>query len=158
MSVKLPADVHTPDQLSATVLDVRAYNAAMHDSIVRGHISHTKPEPPSISELLSTLISGNNIDLQDSRALDELAKELERLLTKAPVAHITLAALPGRGLRREITQWFRTNIDPHMLLTFTARGDLGAGLVLQTGSRLYDFTFRRRILDNKKRIAEIAGV
>jgi F0F1-type ATP synthase delta subunit len=66
-----------------------------------------------------------------------------------------LAALPNRAMKRMIVEWFRREVHPQLLLTFSARGDIGGGFILRAGSKQYDFSFRGKILSNKQRIVEI---
>jgi F0F1-type ATP synthase delta subunit len=72
--------------------------------------------------------------------------------------HLTLGAPATRTLKRQLTVWFRSQIHPDSLLTFAARSDIGGGLILRAGSRVYDFSFRSKILENKSRIMELANV
>lgn len=148
--MNLPAAIYSPDQISAAILELNTYQAALHDAKVRNLSS------PEAGHLLNELFSSLNIDSQNSQAIEELLQTLETMLTKAPVVHLTLAAAPTTAIKQQLTAWFRTEISPTILLTFAVRSDLGGGVVLSTGSRVYDFSFKRQLLSNKKRIAEIA--
>ncbi len=69
-----------------------------------------------------------------------------------------LAPKPAtRTLKRQLTVWFRAEIHPYALLTFALRSDLCGGIVVQTGSNLYDFSFREPLINNRRRIAELAA-
>ncbi|HSE60799.1 MAG TPA: hypothetical protein VLA88_00735, partial [Candidatus Saccharimonadales bacterium] len=70
---------------------------------------------------------------------------------------VVLAAPANRTLKRQLTVWFRTQIHPLSLLTFTFRTDIGGGIILQAGSHMYDYSFRAVILDNKQRLMEFAA-
>lgn len=156
MSVALPTDVYSPDQLSELLLQLQDVI-----SVVRGNIARTgngQAEPVTLSPELEQLLTGNTIAVDDTDALESLAQELEIILDKAPSVHVLLAAMPGRAIRRQLVTWFRTEVNPLTLLTFAARSDLGGGAIVQAGSHLYDLSFRRSIIDNKARLTEIAGV
>lgn len=156
-SLPLPDDVYSPDQMSVAILELSDYQNALRDALVHTTAGSKKPtETPEPSAHLASLASSANIDLQNAAALDTLRKQLELLLRKAPVAHITLAAVPSLTIKRKLVAWFRQEISPYMLLTFTARTDLGGGIVVQAGSHLYDFSFKRQLLANKQKITEIA--
>lgn len=155
----LPVDVYSPDQLSEAIMELRNYVAALRDSAVRAKVGgEAAIAQPQISEPLQHLLSAANATGGEINTLENLAGELEQLLAKAPVIHITLAALPSRTIKRQITLWFRTEIHPASLIVFSARGDIGGGAVVQAGSHLYDLSFKKQILTNKQRIMEIAGV
>ena len=150
--MKLPIDIYSPDALSATIFELTTHTGRVRDA----HVSNaTKPAPsPALAHILELF------ELEDptTATLEKLGKDLEAHLLRAPVAHITLAALPGNATKRDLTTWFRTHISPEVLLTFTARADLGGGIVVQAGSHVYDFSFKRLLLANKARLAEIANV
>ena len=155
-TLNLPVDLTSPDQLSATSMELTDYLSRLRDARVRAKTSGSDQQLPDMSHLLTDLLQISNVDPEDSAALEDLRSQLDTLLTKAPVVHLTLAGLPGRTVKRQITLWFRTEINPLTLLTFAARADLGGGVVVYAGSHVYDYSFRRHILDNKKRISELA--
>jgi hypothetical protein len=151
----LPVDVYSPDQLSELLLQLQDVA-----SVVRGVAARkqTEQEPITLSPELEQLLTINKISVDDAAALDALGKEIQTTLDRAPAVHVLLAAMPGRVIRRQLVTWFRTQVNPLTLLTFAARSDLGGGAIVQAGSHLYDLSFRRSIIDNKKRLTEIAGV
>lgn len=158
MSVHLPIDVFSPGQLSGLVASLHTYRGSLRDAAVRAKTTKTKPLLPELPEGLANLLTSSTIKPDDLAALETLNKELEGVLKAAPVMHVTLAAGAGRTLKRQLTVWFRTQIHPHSLLTFATRSDMGGGIILQAGSRFYDFSFRDRLLANKNRLTEIASV
>jgi hypothetical protein len=158
MSVHLPVDVTSPDQLSSLVAELQTYQGKLRDAGVRAKTTKSKIEPPDASEALFGLLKGSAVSADDGPALDALSKELSQVLKKAPVMHLTLAGNAGRTLRRQLTVWFRTQVHPHSLLTFAIRTDIGGGLMLQAGSHFYDYSFRDRLLANKSRLMELASV
>lgn len=151
----LPDTIYSPDQVSAAILELNTYQAALHDAMVRsqGGQNISLPEPGG---LLSDLFSALNIRPDNGSMIEAVTKDLSQILTKSPVVHITLAAAPTHAIKKQLTAWFRTEINPSLLITFAVRSDLGGGIVLRAGSKVYDFSFKRQLLANKQRIAEIA--
>jgi hypothetical protein len=158
LEIHLPVDVYNLDQASSLLLDLHQYASDIRSAAIRAKVKVKDDEKPEASPLLISLINGCGVDVDDAPALDSLHKQLLTALKTAPIMHLTLSAMPGRKLKRQLIVWFRTQIHPLSLLTFTARGDIGGGLILQAGSHLYDYSFRERILANPKRIGELAGV
>lgn len=158
MNMVLPVDVASPDRLSELLLELQDVLSALRDAMAQRKTARAPLDTIGLSPELDQLLEKNRIAANDTAALETLAKNLTDLLEHAPVAHLLLAAMPGRALRRQIVEWFRAEINPLALVTFTARGDIGGGLVLQTGSHVYDWSFRRAIIDNRSRLTEIAGV
>lgn len=156
--MKLPVDVYSPDQLSALILEIGNYRGHLRDAAVRAKTGSKKQAPlPEPSDILAQLLEESGVKPDDAEAVDTLRKELELKLKKSPVVHLLLAAHPTSAIKRQFTTWFRTEINSEILLTFAVRSDIGGGLILQAGSRVYDFSFKRRLIANKKRIAEIAS-
>lgn len=155
--MKLPVDIYSPDQLSALILEVGGYSGRLRDAAVRAKTGSGQVSLPEVPDLLAQLLEESGIKPNDTTAIDGLRKELEEKLKKSPVVHLMLAAHPTAAIKRQFTTWFRTEINPEILLTFAVRSDIGGGLILQAGSHVYDFSFKRRLLANKKRIAEIAA-
>ena len=153
----LPDDLYSPDQLSVAMLELGDYQNALHDVGVRA-TAGTKKQVETIepSALLASIAKANDIDLANPASLDVLHTQLEDMMNKAPIAHITLAAAPNHSIKQQLVAWFRQQISPTMLLTFAAYSDMGGGIVVQAGSHVYDFSFKRQLLANKQKIGEIA--
>jgi hypothetical protein len=155
VTISLPVDMYSTDQLSAVMLELRDYCNVLRDTSARKKITHAAEEVPHVSALLLGVLHGAGIRAGNYDDAEGLLKELESLRSKAVVAHVTLAALPTRTLKRQLTVWFRAEIHPSAFLTFVMRSDIGGGIIVQMGSRLYDFSFREVLLNNKARIGEI---
>lgn len=158
-SLILPDDVYSPDQVSTVVLDLNTYQGELRDHAARerGSKSKRKAEKPEPSALLQAVLESAGLDTVTPDSLDELRRALEEILKKSCVAHVTLAALPNLSFKKKITTWFRQEISPNMLLTFAVRTDIGGGAIIQTGSHVYDFSFRNLLIANKAKLAEIAA-
>jgi hypothetical protein len=155
VSLRLPVDVYSVEQLSSLIAELREHASAVRSATVRAKVSERRQEVPAPSPLLTSLLHGTTTKVDDATASEALLKDLETLRKKAPIAHITLAALPTRTIKRQLVVWFRAEIHPYALLTFAMRSDIGGGLILQVGSHIYDLSFRQQLLANKQRISEI---
>jgi F0F1-type ATP synthase delta subunit len=153
----LPNNIYSPDQVSTVVLDLNTFQGELRDDQARAKIKSKKTEAPEPTALLRDVLDAAGLDNPTPDALDELRKLLENMLAKAPVAHVTLAALPKLPIKTKFAAWFRQEISPNMLLTFAVRTDIGGGAVVQTGSHVYDFSFRNLLMANKAKLAEIAA-
>jgi hypothetical protein len=145
----LPYDVYSPDQISALTMELRRYIGARQDASRRS--DHGASSQLTLSAQLSSLLeSSGDITAQ------QLLEELEAVLKNAPTVHIITGGPAGNQLKHQITAWFRDNIHPSTLVDFAFRHDLGGGVVVRAGSRIYDFSLKRRIMDNRHRISELA--
>lgn len=154
-ALHLPLDLYSPEQLSAVIIELRGYNGALRDTAVRARAVHATPGAPHASALLLAVMHEADMSATDPAQTEKLLKELEAIRDKAPTAHMMMAALPNRDLKRKLTDWFRTEIHPFALLTFATRADIGGGFILQAGSHVYNYSFREQLLSHKHRISEI---
>lgn len=156
MSLVMPAELHSPEQLGVVIIELRQYLEKLSDRDVRRKVAKTSGETlPPLSILASRVLEVNNLTPAETKRVSELLKEMEAMRPKAPVARLILAALPDEEMRNQLTEWFRTQIHPLSLLSFTARADIGGGFLLQAGAKQYDFSFKTKLLNNKAYIAEI---
>lgn len=157
-SLVLPNSLYSPDQLGIVLMELQTYVERLRDAGVRKRLGRAADKSVAadeqLSPLLATMIEAAKIEPSDAVQLEALATNLETLRSQAPVVHLTFAAMPNAALKQKIAAWFREQVHPAFLLTFGARGDLGGGVVLQTGSHVYDYSFRQRILDNKAKITQ----
>jgi hypothetical protein len=154
-SIRLPLDLYSPEQLSAVIIEFRGYIGELRDTAVRAKALHATAGAPHASALLMGVMHESGVNATDQPEAEKLLKELEAVRDKAPAAHLMMAALPNRDLKRKLTEWFRTEIHPFALLTFATRADIGGGFILQAGSHVYNYSFREQLLTHKHRIAEI---
>jgi len=157
-SLALPSSLYSPDQLGVVLMELQTHAEQLRDAGVRKRLGRGADKSVAtgveFSPLLAGVLEAAKADPNDAPQLEALATNLEALRRQAPVVHLTFAAMPNAALKQKIAAWFREQIHPAFLLTFGARGDLGGGVVLQTGSHVYDYSFRQRILDNKAKITQ----
>jgi F0F1-type ATP synthase delta subunit len=154
--LRLPEDVYSPDQLGIILWELGAISSQLRDSSTRATVTKTEQKTEvHTSALLLNVLQSAGVSAHDQPALEHLQAEIKTIREQAPSMHMMLAALPNRAMKRMIVEWLRREIHPQLLLTFSARGDIGGGFILRAGSKQYDFSFRGKILANKQRIVEI---
>jgi F0F1-type ATP synthase delta subunit len=153
----LPLDLYSPDQLSVVMLELYRYIGVLRDAKVQAQTTGNKKalEAPAMSALLLGVLHNSAVATNNLAAVEQLLEQLEAIRAKAPVVRAILAAIPNRDIKQQLTGWFRKQVHPHILLTFTTRSDIGGGIVLQAGSHIYDFSFRKQLIENKHRISAI---
>ncbi len=156
MTLKLPADVYSPDHVGIALWELGRLIPTLGDAVARARVTPEAGQPEiQVSAFLMKIMSANGVSAADRQALEQLQVELRSLRDVAPTAHILLAASPGQAIKRQLVDWFRSEISPQHLLTFAARGDIGGGFMLRIGSKQYDFTYRTQLLADKHRLVEI---
>ncbi len=88
-------------------------------------------------------------------SFEAIMARLKQIGETAPTVTVTLAASPSEGLKKTIVGWLREQVNPNALVTFQINSAILGGLVVRLGSHLYDWSFRRQILDKKGQFAEV---
>lgn len=155
--MKLPSSISSLQELNVIGLELREYSKWFaHNAIKeRVHAKNATP-PPALSAGASELMrSASSGKLLSQTVLDKLIKDIETLKSSAPSATITLAAPVNNQTKQSLVSACRANIEENLLVTFKFNSTLCGGMVVQYGSRVFDWSFRRQILENKAQFAEI---
>jgi len=157
MKLKLPDTVCSPEDLKAIVLELRQGAQWLSQSTIKLQVTRqTAGEAPAMSPttmlLMQAWTGGKPLDQQ---ALNGLITELESLAATAPRMTITLAAVASRSLKKQLVAWCREKINPNTLIETRFDATLLGGMVVQFGSHIYDWSFRRQILAARERFPEV---
>jgi hypothetical protein len=156
-SLVLPDTISSPQDLLALTIDVRAYARWFSHNTIKAKASAARgSQAPQVSPVTIELIrnwTGQALLTQDS--LDELIAALEHFRDTAPTLTITLAAPAGGELKKTLVAWCRANIAPNALVSFRFNATLLGGMVVRYGSRVFDWSFRREIIANRSKFAEV---
>jgi hypothetical protein len=159
MALKLPDSLCSPKDLRAVIIDVRAYAKWYAQEAIKQRVTAGKgpiASPPTVSEEATrVLVAWADGGTLDAAAIEGLIKALENLDRTAPRLTITLAAPPAGDVRRSLVGWCRQNLSPDMLVSFRFNRSLLGGMVVRSGSRIYDWSFCRSILANKDAFPEV---
>lgn len=155
--VDLPDSITSLEDLTALILEIRQYTKWFsHDAILarvsKKHTSVPLALSHSATELLQTWEKVKSID---TRSLDELIDILNLYRNNAPTLTITLAAPPTNDIKQKLIGWCRKNIAPNVMIAFSFNATILGGLVVHYGSRIFDWSFRRQILDGRGHFAEV---
>ena len=158
-ALRLPDGLSSPQDLGAVIAEIRDYARWFNHVAIKKRVgakstaADTAPAlTPAAAELIGTLGSVSQLN---TRALDGLINTLEDYKQSAPTISITMAAPPTNGLKQSLVAWCRQNIAPDALVSFSFNTTLLGGMVVRYGSHIYDWSFRRQILDGRSRFPEI---
>lgn len=157
MKLNLPESTFSLQDVKEMTLEVHEYAKWLsHKELQKGLHAKHPTDAPAVSRMTAELLREWNVrhDLS-SRSLGELASELENLIRRAPTMTITLAAPATSDIKTSLVTWCRKNLSPNMLVTFQFNATLLGGMVVRSGSHIFDWSFRRQILDTRARFPEI---
>ena len=157
MKLTLPDSVVSPQDLASLISDVHAYSAWASHQLIKQRMSAKTPSPqPAVSaasiEVITAWSEGKPLS---QKSIDELTVALDAYKKKAPVVTITLAAMPSGDLKTKIIQWFRREVRPDTLVSFRMNRQILGGMVVTSGSRIHDWSYRRVLLTRKTSFSEV---
>lgn len=157
MKLNLPSSVSSSQDLASTILELRDYARWFSHNAVKEHVHAQRAStPPDLSPAAVEIIkSRSDKNLLTPQVLDGLIAELEAFRSSAATLTITLVAPPTNDLRRQLVTWCRENISPVILINFEFNTTLLGGMIVRYGSHIYDWSFRRAILDGRTKFPEV---
>ncbi len=154
MAFELPSSVYSPELLDSVIYELEQYLAWYRQAKVQQKVGARPPAEPSYSAETSQVIKAWLSDKKPSMtAIEELQAHLKSL--KLPVVHVTLAALPNHTQRTQLVDWFRALAQHPMLISFVADRTLGGGIVVRTPNRIFDMSWRQRLVEGRSKLGEI---
>jgi hypothetical protein len=153
MKLQLKDSIASRQDFKALVTDIRKYARWLAQSAVKKQVAGAAAtEQPAISQDAADLINGWQADKDTAgKGLDELVKALEEFEAGAQHVTITLAAPAPAKLRKDIVAWFRKNVGPDVLVDFKFNATMLGGMLVRSGSHVYDWSFKRQILANREK-------
>ena len=157
MKVQLPDTVSSAQDLAALTNEVRDYAKWFaHNAIKeRVHAKNATPPPALSPGALELVRSAGSSKLLSSQSLDQLIAGLEAAKNSADSVTITLAAPATSSVKQALVRACRENIADNALVTFKFNSGLCGGMVIHYGSHVFDWSFRRQILENRNRFTEV---
>ena len=157
MKLALPASVSSLQDVTSLLLEIKEYSRWFaHESIKKRVNATHASEPPAMSKAAEDLLRAANAKASLTRAdIDQLITMLDHYRTTAPTLTITLAAPPTASVKATLVNWCRENIAPHILVNFQFNSPLLGGMVVRSGSRVFDWSFRRQLLEAKDKFPEV---
>lgn len=157
-SLRLDDSISSPQDMRALILEIRDYARWYSHAAIKKRVQVRRAgnDAPQLSPAATALLRDWNSHNPLSRSsLDALLKELERATATAPQLTITLAGPPAGQVKKSLVAWCRDNIAPNVLVTFQFNATILGGMVVRCGSRIFDWSFRRQILDNRQHFPEV---
>jgi hypothetical protein len=157
VKVQLPNTVSSLQDLSTLTLEIREYAKWFAQNAIkeRVHAKNVTPPPaltPGAQELVRSIGSKKLLSGQD---LEGLIAELENAKKTAPTITVTLAAPATPDVKQKLVDACRKNIADNALVTFKFNSGLCGGMVINYGSHVFDWSFRRQILANRAKFTEV---
>jgi F0F1-type ATP synthase delta subunit len=154
---KLPKIIQSSDQLQLCIDEIETYaKSLIRINQQRSGGSRINAQEEVISKSsLALLDMVPEAERSEAAIVEKLASDLREVLRNSYVVHITTAGLTPTGVKADITQWFRTNISPFILIAFHVSPDIAGGMLVRTMNQVYDFSFRTQLLVQSSKVVKV---
>lgn len=143
----LPIGVATPVDLGRVIRELEAIDSMLSQNAIRTGADATAL--PKMSELLAQTVELNKLDLLHEEQRKLLLQFLVSIRERAPRLHMSFSADPSPQFSEKLTSWLRTNVHPLALITFGLQPRIGAGCVVRTTNKYFDFSLGASLVKNR---------
>jgi hypothetical protein len=158
MKLKLPDTIASEQDIAVLAAEIKSYAKWYAHEAIKRRVSGTsssKNEPdlsPAAREVLRALDQASGLGRQ---SFEQLIKMLESYAKSSPTVLITLAAPATAPVKTKLIGWCRQNIADNVLVSFKYNSTILGGLVVRYKSRVFDWSFRRQILESAHNFPEV---
>jgi hypothetical protein len=155
--INLQDNIYSREDLREVILEVKKYAGWYAQTAIKMQVTKNNTyEEPAFSPVAVSIINQWAKENPISpKSLDALIQSLEDYAESAPVITITLAAPVPNSLKRVLVEWCRKNIAPNALIDVRFNATMLGGMVVQYGSHIHDWSFRRQILAERGKFPEV---
>jgi len=144
----LPLSVVGPVDLGRLLREIETIDNALLELELRKPGSEAKL--PKTSKLMDELVELNKLNLLQAADRADLKKFLEAVKQQAPVLHISFSADPTPSFLQRLMKYIRQEIHPLALVTVGLQPNIGAGCVVRTANKYFDFSLGKRLAGNRE--------
>jgi F0F1-type ATP synthase delta subunit len=144
----LPVMASGPADIGRLLRELELIDQALLQSGLRDKEADAKL--PQTSRLMTQITESNKLDLLSKLHRVELQHFLETVKEKSPVLHMSFSADPSPLFMEKLMTWLRREIHPSVLLTIGLQPTLGAGCILRTTNKQFDFSLREEFLSKRE--------
>ena len=144
----LPLSVTSPTDIGRLLRELDVLDNELMQYELKGTIANAKM--PKTTKLLDDFISANKLDLIDATQRQQFISFLNGLKNHAPVLHISFGADPAPAFIERLITWLRQNINPLVLITIGLQPNIGAGCLVRSTNKYFDFSLRENFTKNRE--------
>lgn len=146
-TLQLPVMVVTPADLGRLRRELAMIDEQMLQLRLRTPGSDVKL--PKTTQLMDRLISVNKLNLLKPEDRQWLQEALQVIREKAPVIHMSFTVDPSTAFLDKLMLWLRREIHPFVFVNIGLQPNIGAGCVVRSTNRVYDFSLRQNFADKR---------
>ena len=137
----LPVSIISPTDIARLKREIDAVDNYFQQAKIREGGSE-QTLMPRLSKLMDQLAVENKLNMLQDDHRAYVLKSLDILQASAPVLHVSFSVDPPGSYVQKIVYWLRTNIHAQVLVTVGLQPNIGAGCIVRTTNRIFDFSLR----------------
>jgi F0F1-type ATP synthase delta subunit len=146
--LKLPVMVAGPADVGRLLRELELIDQTLLQLSLRKGGDEVKM--PKTSRLMDQILESNRLNLLHKLDRAELEHFLTGVKKKSPVMHMSFSADPSPVFIEKLMTWLRREIHPQVLLTIGLQPTLGAGTIVRTTNKQFDFSLREDFLNQRE--------
>lgn len=136
----LPVSVASKVDIGRLLSEVSAIDDFLEQAAIRQ--PGTAVTLPKMTHIVDELVQLNKVNLLVTAERKSLVQFLAHVREKAPEIHMSFSTEPSPQFTQKITDYLRKNIHPHALVQIGLQPTIGAGFMMRTTNKYYDFSLR----------------
>lgn len=137
----------SPTDVARLLREIESIDNFFRQSAIRA--AGTQDAMPRMSKLLDQLAADNQLNVLQEEHRKYVVDSLEILHTSAPVMHMSFSIDPPGPYVQKIVTWLRRNVHAQVLVTIGLQPNIGAGCVVRTTNKIFDFSLREYFNDKR---------
>lgn len=112
----------------------------------------TPVKMPKTSRLVDEMVTTNKLNMLHEADRARLIDFLKSVKAKAPIMHMSFSADPSPTFLTKLIAWLRAEIHPLVLLQVGLQPNIGAGVIVRTTNKHFDFSLRQRFKKEREKL------
>lgn len=140
-SLVLPVAVASPVDVGRLIRELEQIDGMMLQLGLRKAGSETTL--PKTSQIMNQAVEANHLNLLQKPDRETLKEFLWAVKKQSPVMHMCFSADPPPAFVEKLMTWLRREIHPGLLLNVGLQPNIGAGCIVRTTNKQFDFSLRQ---------------
>lgn len=152
-TLQLPLSVVSKVDVGRLLREVEAIDSFLNQAAIRQ--PGTTVKMPKTSRLFDETLEVNKLNVLHEVDRKHLTEFLTSVKAHAPMLHMSFSADPSPIFTQRLVTWLRANIHPVVLLQVGLQPNIGAGCVVRTTNKYFDFSLRTRFEEKGPMLADL---
>ncbi len=143
----LPVSTISRIDVGRLLRELESLDNFLRQSVIRD--PNAKITLPRSTLLFEDIVAVNKLNMLQEKDRTRLIDFLRSVKSQAPLLHISFSADPSPLFLKRLVGWLRQEIHPLALIQLGLQPNIGAGCVIRTTNKYFDFSLRQHF--NAKR-------